>query len=1408
MFNIIINELNNPQSLTDLLKSYFSDYPESYPKDFSDDLNVVEFVKTTFYAKIDHAEDIARRLLIVPLVLEGLSPDKKLVFISVMMKALMTGLAWTEELQVDFSDSACDEQVLSEKIGRYYIDKNSSRANFTSNYLATLLAYSAIEISLMSVAELTGAVALKAQLDRAKEICEHFLSYGTSEVNALIPLFLDVFSGFPHAADMHPEKAHPSSPLWQINTVLRQLSSNEVIQSCFAIGTLSAELGPATTIQDLKDSLTKYIGDADKPLVGVWRYNSDLILSIVDMIVIEPNPRVVKIWLELFAGGLLPKSPDMTPYEYFDFLCRLYEGYADEIGVRELVLSALLSENHLFHEVIVFQFVEQIINNNDFEMAYALSLAAEDVPPGRTKKEVYDAAMKRLEGARGLATCWWHKNLHKIPAIQFFVDDELKIFPFNVENKFNDLFGWYCQEEAFKHRDKLSQFCDYIVGLTNEYRASSKPRIKSAAAFRAEEAFAKAMDCLGLLDICYDEFFKTLTQLEKTELVDLFTVMQGCPDQDVVVLIRLLTNSELLLAFFNEVLACDKTNKKIQQGMKGNELPSIFYAENYLIQLAHALSQSTSKSLPFSRIKVKDTVQNTSQLTNTILSLLVLLFREMKSDLLPQRSAWQSMIVALINYLIVIEKESALGQALTELIQSCEVHQFLPKQEQKKFLAMLGERQWLSDDDELTNLMRSLTQEEQKPKKKAKTKKSKLAAASAADETRVLEESLTSTAGHQESANLSDLALISQITATPLTNSDCEHLGDSPIVFSEALTPRSLATPSPRLMITPSPNLIALMNVAEQLPHEILPETEVLSNFEPTPCDNLREMIRGHLQKLVKLANEIERDALPLSWPNLIAEVRTEVQKVATFVGMPTITAEQCPIAYFALQISEQKNLENSWNQGLGECCWNLQREIEKFPAGQLRPELLTEFEMIKAHVEQLVLSASHCYFKNRALHLEAEVVRFLDEVSNYFGQSGLRMVCKGSLFTDPNNAGDLDLSFIPQQDVNEALITAAIMGLNEHLATPIIGRELRCVGSVLQYQVEIELVKGKTLEVDLNFLLRPRTVEQELEETLQAFLSACAVNWDVVEGHALMKVQTARSICCASPVLKLLALPPEDKLIELSGYFVKNIMKFQHFRRDPFLKEFMQQYITPQTRHLSFFVVSAELHEKNQVIIKESLWYLLKRFHHRPEASMRFILENNLLQIPTLFSQSAYERCHTYFNQHFMTTNQGYVVDNVSSSIFLAMFFLPLVIDIPNNSALTKEMVLEGLRRDYKSIQAIMGMTIMILKALPTTTIELYALTVNSKAQQMVKSDLSVKERALLTLLQSWHSVNLLELETSVDIKATSSNEVIPMSRADLRAKISGQAPVQADRSSRFFTSSRTPEFTPFLTGKPSLSL
>ena len=361
--------------------------------------------------------------------------------------------------------------------------------------------------------------------------------------------------------------------------------------------------------------------------------------------------------------------------------------------------------------------------------------------------------------------------------------------------------------------------------------------------------------------------------------------------------------------------------------------------------------------------------------------------------------------------------------------------------------------------------------------------------------------------------------------------------------------------------------------------------------------------------------------------------------------------------SYGSLDDTAKQDLEKRWNQTLGQLCWDL--------SGEINPNVPTAnkeaLDILTPRIQEAIDNLSACYFKNLDLagNMHPEVRSLLEKIAAHCLQQGYVISIKGSYFTDPSKATDLDLLVDPvsvQFDVKQTeKIITLMMELERILGCP--QAKTHFTGKVFQHKIIVG-----TLEVDLNFLMKPLAAESstELDKTAEAMISFCAVHW-YPDGHAVMLPITARSICTARPALTFLGSIPERSetgyLALLTGlppnalgYLAKNIMKFEHphVRLDPFLTWFKEYYINPKN-------------PKRPVEgVHTILTYLLrKELPNRPAQTIQFIIDNQLLNVVYPFDKTKfpYELCMNNF-KHYFSSEANYASIQ-SPMLFLSLFFL-----------------------------------------------------------------------------------------------------------------------------------------------------
>ena len=321
-------------------------------------------------------------------------------------------------------------------------------------------------------------------------------------------------------------------------------------------------------------------------------------------------------------------------------------------------------------------------------------------------------------------------------------------------------------------------------------------------------------------------------------------------------------------------------------------------------------------------------------------------------------------------------------------------------------------------------------------------------------------------------------------------------------------------------------------------------------------------------------------------------------------------------------------------------------------------------------------------------------------------------------------------------------LIDASFFALSSQFGGSIFSGPIFDTSNFFSQQVRIELANKLQIKIDLVLWKHVLSPEQELEKTADALLSMCAVHW-YLDGHACMQPQTARAICCDSPVLRLLLdFKTIEEYINKAGYLLKNIIKYGDLvRHDPHISSFLREYINPITRYAAFPNSTPTDMENNQKIVSEGLNYLFNRLTSRTSESIRYIMDKKLLQVVFPLTTPMQQLCEQYFLHHFAPPDDHSYPSNMSGPAFLAMFFIGAIVDQPEEN---KTSLIDGLKISVihcqKNLKVTITTTIRILEMIPTTRIAWDDAKIECIKQRALEKRPSFETDVLLLIFQMWH--------------------------------------------------------------------
>ena len=1007
-----------------------------------------------------------------------------------------------------------------------------------------------------------------------------------------------------------------------------------------------------------------------------------------------------------------------------------------------LLINTFLEEECLSSSPDVQTFKQLAFTSDHIGFTLAFCLSSISTISTTKKKELFTHLMKTAVPSQGTYLNWLkmtqNPNLPKDVGLDLF-----------------KLFMCYTDDRCFFNDKKLHQLLSYFSLLLTEYwKINSK---------KTDDFILEKM----ILEIKITHFSNTLigviNRARDGRLLSFITTMISCHESTTHLLLLLLITSAPLSGIFTELFVREK-----EAGAEADKGRAIYCEEDFLDKITFELCKldlekpspriieallSKDQAALKDHLALKD---NPALKAIILLLLLALVSRNTSAGIIPKQAKWFKWTLSLIKEVTINHPQTEIGKHMFNFIKSLSFETFLPKEKKIAFLDTIHPKEPIQPMASIDEILAEL---EDKPIKKTPKKQQKKPA--------------------EKPINVSSTDHVN-----PLTKGLSCNIERIPIAARKEEPPLPESHPLSVVKVQDArlekPTKMSLMKEIGVSPDgSKKPIDEVI----PSHFDKFQNSMPGSLKKIGEQLTKMSRIELPTVFTQgckTVEQSMTSIQALLVplclFTALPLTVGEK--ISYSSLSDVDKLKLEEEWNKALAIFCWDIQIKLEKYldaTAAGCPIEDQQKIATIKNELSRL----SHCYFKNPTLHLDEAIIRCLSVIKKHYQSEDIRVAMKGN-FAFPKEADDLDLIIIPERPMDQREINDKFTALYREYGETIISGQIFQNDELLSHHIDIMVPLEPEINIDLIFLKRPRSPTEELDITARAFLSPCAIHW-YLDGHACMQPQTARAICCDKPVLKLLVpLKTIEEYINLSGYFLKNIIKYgEMLHHDQHLKKFVTDYINSDTRYAALPKISAAGDiEKNQQIITGAIDYLLNRLSSRTAKTVRFIIEKQLLLVIFPLHESLYPLCSDYFTKHFFPIGQDNFPSNMSGPAFLAMFFIGSLVDQPRDLQLQ---VIETLKKSLvsyqKNFKETINKTILILEPLiPLTTDRI---SMRSESPIISGRKLSFEAESLKTILEAWHpEPRLHKKPISPSIKPVDSREKTPSPTSPVKMISTAHAP------------------------------
>jgi hypothetical protein len=1072
------------------------------------------------------------------------------------------------------------------------------------------------------------------------------------------------------------------------------------------IARLEASLACAKTFKDIEGLLIDFISMDEKPLVYLYLHQFTLIRKLVILICQTSDLNTRLFQLSLLSVGL--KTDGEHARVLPDFILELYwNGFGSmapvllETGRHYLIKSLLDTDN--FNPKLYDNISDNIMRKQHFDvaLAYCLQQMPSFVFKQKSKVALYAYLMEGHDNTAEFNDAWW-RVVHE------------KVLYYQVFERFMSLYFDLATNLYIDSPEKILRVSRALSGLIKKYDSTQSDSMNGLSLIDREKRIIYSY----ILKIDFESTFNPFI---------IITMLKDCPESDIDIFLRLITTAGAFTDVFRQVYFSFK---------KGGNIADEFYKPEYIAKLSKALNRLNPKAIPHLTL-VPPSLLYTYINAHSLLMLLVLVSRNLSdSTIIPHQKAWIRLSFALVEQVLVKAKGALFEMALTDLIDTYDIHSFLPETHQQPFLDLLQQtkQDWSLNDDRIQYLCTTLST----PEKLNVSKKYK------------------KSMGAHATVQTEQAALF-------------DHLGDVSKMSSELVE-----SDTALLSNLPHQVLVSKASSDEDLfDHEGQVDAPLMSLASAVPVDLFYKQLKLPLKKIRALLSRMQRLELPSIWPGLVEEVGAGVALIHQDESTKAEKDEglEETIFYAAMDRSEQLLLEKTWNMGLAFFCWDIQCAQQSYLSSCTDDEIA----QINGVVKEVLQSLSSCYFKNISLHLHKKIMSPLAEIALYLRGKGHDLFLKGS-FVFPEKIRDLDLFIIPRAENIVAHAPYKMMqDLAAHFSSRLVPGRIFQNTDIWSQQVLIQLDEISTIEVDFVFSLRLLSAEQKLAMTLTSVLSTMSVLWNI-NGSACMVPLAARANCGNKLVLRpITELSTDAHWLKIAGYLVKQQIKLgQDVCLSPELVQFSVSYLDPITRYISRPQANERLVILNKKMIAEVLGYLFSRFTTRTHLTVMYIVDKQLLQ--GLFSLSAIvsEGCFSYFNSHFIP-KEGEFQPTLLSPVFLAMFLLGGIIDQSQASTATFFSSLQqSLVFCNEPLEKMLLKTIIILKKLPHSTMGFY---VDYKSQDSLGKGLTFEDCAAQMVLKSWH------VKTSPQINASTRSISIATPEAGTKAP-----PNLPGRTSQFF--------------------
>src|SRR3990167_9116013 len=406
-------------------------------------INLNKLIGSSFYENFPADPDtipVHHYFAIPELLQEMVSQDQDaLTWITALILPLLEELPWIKTLRVPqqfLFDETWLATHLEQTLEKAHEDIADTDELLITNYMTTLFANTMFHIMLTRLDKVASSFEhqesleiAKTQLKTAKHLCHLFLTHRSFNHNCLYAILCWIYLDFNKCnSPKINDTAKGQALLPQICAGLQPLIHYDAYKDSGRIARLNGTLmqlcqTAQRTPVNISRSILQLSLDPQKSLISLLTYNDDTLIELIKIIVSKDRQRTSEdkradtlfTWL---ANGLILTPQDRAFHTLLDLMFDIYhelitlKEQTEPINViheqhttptvketiRGLLTKLLLNNNleSLLNEKLFIYFAEQIVENNEWSIALALSLSTLPQYPLEEKKRLHLDAMKRF----------------------------------------------------------------------------------------------------------------------------------------------------------------------------------------------------------------------------------------------------------------------------------------------------------------------------------------------------------------------------------------------------------------------------------------------------------------------------------------------------------------------------------------------------------------------------------------------------------------------------------------------------------------------------------------------------------------------------------------------------------------------------------------------------------------------------------------------------------------------------------------------------------------------------------------------------------------------------------------------------------------------------------------------------